>query len=356
MRIAMFCSPAHPIPPREGKILAPWVLAGQIADAMVDRGHTVDLYAAAGSKTKARLVSDDIDWRAFYRDGEDPRQIRFFDSWLASELYLRQRESAPYDIIHAHHPIHRIVPFTRFVDIPTVFTLHNAMADHYLFDTVRRTKNIHVTPISQSQQRTFPGLPYTEVVYNGIDLGDYQLSRDQWGYLLITGRIVPEKGFHTAIKIARQTGNKLIIAGEYLTGTGSAARYWEEQIKPNIDDEQILYAGTMGKSELVDLYRHAKALLFPIEWEEPFGLVMTEAMACGTPVVAFRRGSVPEVVVDGETGFVVDTIDEMVQAVAKIEQIDRQTCREHVVKHFSLDAMLDGYERVYSGITAATSR
>lgn len=350
MKIAIYCSPAYPVPPPAGKILAPWVLAGQIADSLVKRGHTVDLYAAKGSKTLAKVVDNSIDSSRFYQHGEDPRQIRFFDSQLAATLYRKQQLERCYDIIHVHHPIHRTLPFTQFVDIPTLITLHNTMSDSYVYQAAKQMSNVYLTPISHSQAKTYPGLPYTKVVYNGIEVEEYKFSSNDWGYLLATGRIVPEKGFHTAIEIAKQTDHKLIIAGEFLRGDNPAARYWKEQIEPHIDNKQILYAGTMSKAELVKLYQHAKALLFPIEWEEPFGLVMTEAMACGTPVIAYRRGSVPEVVIDGKTGFIVDTQEEMERAVASVAQINRVDCRKHVEKNFSLKAMVDGYEQVYSAL------
>jgi glycosyltransferase involved in cell wall biosynthesis len=346
MRIAIYCSPAHPVPPKQGRILAPWVLAGQIADQLVDRGHQVDLYAGEGSRTKANLISEGINPDSFYLKGEDPRRIRFFDSLLASKLYLKQQKEHCYDVIHVHHPIHRTLYYAPFVDIPTIITLHNPMQDDYIYETVRTMSNVHLVPISHNQANSYPNIPYTQVVYNGIDTEQYAFNATPWDYLLIAGRIVPEKGFHTAIKVAQQTGQKLIIAGEIYKDE-KTARYWSEQIEPHIDNNLISYAGALPSSKMVQLYQRAKALLFPIEWEEPFGLVMTEAMSCGTPVIAFRRGSVPEIIKEGKTGFIVRDEKEMAGAIGKISQINRQDCRQHVESYFSIRTMIDGYEQVY---------
>ncbi|MEK7603932.1 MAG: glycosyltransferase, partial [Patescibacteria group bacterium] len=155
------------------------------------------------------------------------------------------------------------------------------------------------------------------------------------------GRLEEKKGVFEAIQVAQATNSKLLIAG-----SPSEGKYWDEKIAPHLNDK-IRYIGLVPYNEIARYFRNAKAFLFPILWEEPFGLVMAEAMAAGTPVIAFNRGSVPEVVVDGKTGFIVKTVEEMAEAIRKIGQIDRRECRKHVEDNFSVEKMVDGYERAF---------
>jgi glycosyltransferase involved in cell wall biosynthesis len=163
-------------------------------------------------------------------------------------------------------------------------------------------------------------------------------------YLFFLGRISPEKGPLKAIKAAKLAKKRLLIAAKI---DPVDKEYFQKKVKPLLDGRQIKYIGEVGKKRKVQLLKNALALLAPIQWEEPFGLFMTEAMACGTPVIAFKRGSVPEIVKNGKTGFVVKNIQEMVRAIKKINQIDRKKCRERVIKKFSVEVMTTGYEKVY---------
>ena len=200
----------------------------------------------------------------------------------------------------------------------------------------------HQTPlisISHAQRRAFPDLHYVGTVYNGVDIADFSFDATPGEYLLMMGSITPHKNQSCGIAVAKAVGMKLVIAGKI----GDPA-YYAREIAPFIDGANVLHHGELGMEEKVALYANAKALLFPVLWEEPFGLVMIEAMACGTPVVAFRRGAIPEVVADFSTGYIVDTQDHMIDAVKKINQIDRAACRRHVEEHFTNEKMIEALD------------
>jgi len=187
-------------------------------------------------------------------------------------------------------------------------------------------------------------------VYNGIPIKDFPFGDKSENYLVYLGRISPLKGTHLAAQVAHKTGRKLFILGDVAGWERDDQGYFKEKVKPLIDGKLVAHVGEVNFAQKVSYLKKASALLFPIQWEEPFGLVMIESMACGTPVIAFKRGAIPEVVVDGKTGFIVDTVEEMIEAVNKIDQIDRRECRRWVEKNFTVEKMVDGYERVYQEI------
>ncbi len=199
--------------------------------------------------------------------------------------------------------------------------------------------NTPLISISNAQRRAFPHLNYVGTVYNGVDIADFPFESTSGDYLLMMGSITPHKNQACGIAVAKTLGMKLILAGKI----GDPA-YYAKEIAPFIDGTNVLHHGELGMAEKVELYKNAKALLFPVLWEEPFGLVMIEAMACGTPVVAFGRGAVLEVVVDGKTGFIVDMQEQMIDAVGKINVIDRAACRGHVENNFTNEKMVDSLE------------
>ncbi|KKU49457.1 MAG: Glycosyl transferase group 1 [Parcubacteria group bacterium GW2011_GWA1_47_10] len=213
-----------------------------------------------------------------------------------------------------------------------------------LADACRQLK-IPLVSISNAQRVPFPDLNYVGTVYNGIDIADFLFEKNPDDYLLMMGSITPHKNQKTGISVAKSVGIKLVIAGKI-----GDASYYAKEIAPHVDGKTVIHHGEIGMSEKVRLYGKAKALLFPVLWEEPFGLVMIEAMACGTPVIAFRRGAVPEVVADGKTGFIVENESQMIEAVKKIDQIDRTTCRKHVEGHFTNDHMVESLEKVVTSL------
>ncbi len=213
--------------------------------------------------------------------------------------------------------------------------------------------DVPLVSISDAQRQPVPHARWMDTIYHGIELDEFTFNPDVGGYLAFLGRISPDKGLDIAIRVARRVGVPLLIAARMplpqLQDPNVRAdwEYWENEVQPLLEGKQVELLGQLGGKDKDDFLRNAAALLFPIRWPEPFGLVMVEALACGTPVLAFRRGSVSEVVEDGVTGFVRDTEDELVEAVARVTELDRARCRAEAERRFSPAAMADGYERVY---------
>ncbi len=363
MNIGLYISPSHAVPPNEKNILAPWILVHQLVDGLVEAGHDVTLFAAKGSKTRATLVHGGIEPAIKklpeYDDHDDYRAYV-----VAQELAL-MREVIVYakekklDVVHIHQPVERLYPalLAMPATVPVVITFHDPISPERFaaLEKLMELGNIHLVSLSRSQQQGVP-FPFAAVVPNGVDtklfVPDSTLPLCHRP-LLITGRIVPQKGFVDAIAAARASGMRLMIVGQEYAEQSLAHAYFETQIKPVIDGKHVLWESIIKQDHLVGHYQTAAALLFPIQWEEPFGLVMIEAMACGTPVIAYNRGSISEVIVDAKTGFIVDPergVDGLVAAIKRIGEIDRKACRKHVEKHFSLAAMIDGYENVYKKV------
>jgi glycosyltransferase involved in cell wall biosynthesis len=288
------------------------------------------------------------------------------------------------DVIHMHDA--RAVEF--FYDsmfemqIPAVFTLHVQAEDSMLQGAYQRWCNplssplVYCASISEYQKRQYHDLLNTSnVVYHGIDLSEFPVKEapDKDNYLFTIGRITRAKGQDKAIETAKRTGSKLFIAGcvqnkpadceyfasfkdsidlcvdvnKYPVGTD----YYDRVMKPLLNsDKKIIYIGEINSEHKKQWYQYAKATLFPIQWGEPFGLVPVESMACGTPVIAFNRGAVPEIIVNGKTGFVVDSVDDMIEAVGLIDHIDPRECRRHVRHHFSITRMAHNYQELYHQI------
>ena len=286
------------------------------------------------------------------------------------------------DIIHAHDPkaVEFMYDSIYEMNVPIVMTLHVSAEVSSLGGAYQRWMNhlhasplVYCTAISEFQKSQYKGLVNAEnVVYHGIDVEEFPVKEepDKGSYLFTIGRVTRDKGQDKAIEIAKKTGSKLIIAGcvqnkpadrEFFAGLNNSIDlstevgkhqvdndYYTSVIKPLLDsDKQIIYIGEISSEHKKHWYRHARATLFPIQWGEPFGLVLVESMACGTPVVALNRGAVPEIVVDGKTGFVVDSVQAMIEAVSLIDSIDPSDCRSHVLKHFSIKSMAHKYSELY---------
>lgn len=364
MRIAMFCSGRFPTPPKEDVIFAPLWVASFLAEEMVKKGHKVTLFGARGSKSKGKVVDLGLPPLEMHPtlpncvDIRKDRVINFYEQIYISDIY-RRAEAGEFDVIHIH-PVDMAINFAVNSSVPTVFTLHDPIScwRKFIYELYPKNKNIHFVSISESQRGPSKKINYIDTIYNGIDVEKYEFDGKGGDYLFEASRIVPLKGFDLAIKIAQNSGMALKIAGEILD-----REYWEEKIKPFIGSK-ISYEGMVSPFNLPLLYRKAKAFIFPLQWEEPFGLVMIEAMACGTPVIAFDRGSVKEVVKDGVTGFVVPplnkkgepNIEGMAEAVRKINSIDRTACRRHVEENFTLEKMVEKYEKVYEKIAKKSKK
>jgi glycosyltransferase involved in cell wall biosynthesis len=357
MKIAMMVRSYLPVPRPADMIYAPIDLAVAIAEGLTQQGHQVDLFAPLGSSLKhANVVTSNLrplarnqaEMQKLLRNSEEVNHYipGLWDAYMAEEMFERAT-TGEYDLLHFHHPEVALGLAQANSNIPVVYTLHDPVYSWYreVFE-LYASPNQHYISISNNQRRDAPDLPYANTVYNGIDINEFKFHAEAEDYLLITGRVVPEKGFKEAIQVAQQTGMRLLIIGPvYPDHQG----YFDQYIKPHLNDK-ILYLGYMERDHLVKYYQKARALLMPIQWEEPFGLTMIEAMACGTPVIALRRGSVAEVIAHKKTGFIVNSLGDMIEAVGRIGTIDRKACRQHVEKYFSNERMVEAYKATYEKI------
>jgi glycosyltransferase involved in cell wall biosynthesis len=350
MRIGVFCTNEYTTPPPKGIIYAPLVVAQQIADGLTDRGHTVTIYAPKGSRVKSRLHTGGLP--SLYQNRilkeftaiNVERGVASYENLALSQLF-RHAQQGKIDLLHIHPSI-RAVFYAPLVKVPVVFTLHDPIipGKRFFYDRVL-SKNIHYVSISRSQQKPAPELPWAGTVYNGIDIKKFPFKASSGKYLAIVGRMRAEKGIYEAIIAARKAHVPLKIAGNPTWGP-----YWERKIKPYLS-RTIQHVGTIPYSKIPKFLSEARGFLFPIKWEEPFGLVMTESMATGTPVIAFNRGSVSEVMKNNKTGFIVKDVAAMVKAISRLNIIDRHACRKHVEDGFTLEKMVEGYEKIFSNLT-----
>lgn len=357
MRIAILGSVALPVPPpAQGG--TEWIAYYQ-AKGLSEKGHDVLLIAAQGTvasfqNTKVKVIEvgrGDVvagSNREQVSQGfvESSRKLRLEVVYLSQVAEKLVRLKDQYDIIINNMRGEAIfLPIAKLLGKPFVNVMHlnlfPELAELFLeFKT-------HVISISNAQRKDFPDLNYLATVYNGVDVNQFTFNSTPSDYLLMMGAIGRHKNQREAIAVAKELGIKLVLAGKI-----SQQDYFEE-LKKEIDGEQVRWVGEVEFSEKVKLYQNAKAFLFPILWEEPFGLVMIEAMACGTPVVAFNRGAVSEVVKNGLTGYVVDNHNQMVEAVKKINAIKRVACRKHVEENFIVEKMVDGYEKALQKLIIA---
>lgn len=340
LRIAQVAPLAERVPPR--KYGGTELVIYNLTEALVKRGHRVTLLARSDAQTSARLVP-------FYHP--DPRaqsrhQTRGYlvpNYWQTLQLGWVFERAKQFDIIHCHIGS-TFFPYSRLITTPTVLTLHGRLNTSEAKVIHQAYREQPLVSISNNQRQPLPHLRFIRTVYNGIDPATHPLGKGQGNYLAFLGRMSPEKGPVQAIQAAKRAKMKLIMAAKVDTVD---KEYFNTKVRPLIDGRQIRFVGEIGHREKVRLLQNAVGLLALIQWEEPFGLFMTEAMACGTPVIATHRGSVPEIVADGKTGFVVGDVTDAVRAIKSLHAISRGACRERVLKYFSAEAMADGYEAVY---------
>ena len=315
------------------------LVVSRLTDELVRRGHEVTLFASGDSKTLAQLEA--VYPRALRLDP----QIRDYDLYEMLELSQVYQRVSEFDIIHSHIGV-MALPMASLVSTPTIHTLHGSFTP----DTSRAFsyhQNQPYVSISDAQRRV--DLNYVSTVYNGINTGNYPFFEqpEDPPYLAFLGRFSPEKGPHNAIAIAKKSGWKLKMAGKI---DEVDTEFFDAEIAPHIDGKQIEYLGEVSHAEKAKLMGKAAVTLFPITWREPFGLVMIESMATGTPVIAIDLGSVPEVINHGVTGFVCQNIEQMADMIPKALELNRQVCREYVENKFTVTQMVNGYEAVYEKI------
>ena len=349
MKIAQVAPLWFPLPPKT--FGGTELVAYNLTEGLVKRGHQVTVFAAGDSRVSARLVAGWPKHLIKERMGGKviPWNNAHFPLLNFSQAFYQANK---FDIIHIHENSALLSSF--FVDLvktPVITTLHDPFPGPKSKDrwaTFNKFKKHNYVCISQAHQKsTKLKLNVVGIVYNGINLENFKFQEKPRDYLVWLGRIDPVKGVAEAIKIAKKVGKKLILAGRVDRNSPIASRYFDQKIKPQLKRGKIEYLGEVNMQQKNNLLRDAFAFISPIQWEEPFGLVMIEAMACGTPVIAFNRGAVAEIVKDKKTGYVVKNEREMITAIKKIDKIKRRDCREQVGKFFSVERMTLEYEKIY---------
>ncbi len=334
MKIAILSPVAWRTPPRH---YGPWEqVASNIAEGLVRRGFDVTLFATGDSVTEGKLD-------AVIPEGyEENKEI---DPKVAECLHISHlmENAHKFDLIHNHFDFLPLT-YTGLINTPMVTTIHG-FSSPKIIPVYKKYNGYNNYYVSISNSDRSPELNYIATVYNGIDISQFTYNPHPDDYLLYLGRIHYDKGTWEAIQIAKKAKKKLIIAGII-----QDKKYFEAKVAPYINDKDIIFLGHAGPEARDELLGRATALLHPINFEEPFGLSVAESMMCGTPVIAFNRGSMPELIANGKTGFIVDDIDEAVEKLQKIHRINRQACRSCAESRFSIDQMVNGYIKVYDKI------
>ena len=334
MRIAQVAAPLLPVPPQTyggtEKIVS------FLTEGLVKRGHDITLYASGDSRTGAKLKS------IF------PKSMMIWDNPIIpfTNVGFAYDDADKFDIIHNHAGAAGIA-LAKHIDTPVVTTLHNSYLTPGRPDYEYYKNACYYVAISNKQMQNLGGLKFGGMVYNAIDIDKFKYRKKKEDFFLFLSNITEVKAPDIAVRVAKKAGVRLKIAGKL---DDMKKGFYNKEIKPFVDGKKIQYLGMVDDKTKFDLYSKAKALIMPLRWEEPFGLVMIEAMASGTPVIAYKRGSVQELVRDGETGFVVNTPNEMIKAMKKVDQISPYECRNWVKEQFSVQRMVESYEQVYEGI------
>jgi len=333
MKIAVLSPIAWRTPPRK---YGPWEqVASNITEGLIENGIDVTLFATGDSITKGKL--EYICEQSYSENAElDPKV------WECLHISHLMEQADKFDLIHNNYDFLPLT-YSRLIRTPMVTTIHGFSSQKILSVYKKYNSTNHYVSISNSDRS--PELDYIATVYNGINTDEFTFHFEPKDYLLFFGRIHPEKGTSESIQIAKQSGRKLIISG-LIQHQG----YFDKKIKPYINDDDIVYVGNSGPGERDRLLGEAYALLHPISFEEPFGLSVVESLLCGTPVIAFNKGAMPEIILDGKTGFLVNTTNDAVEAVNNIKSINRNCCREYAASKFSRQKMVEGYLEIYKKI------
>jgi glycosyltransferase involved in cell wall biosynthesis len=338
MRVAIISPVWFPVPPlRYGGIES---IVALLADGLVDAGHEVTLVASGESGTKAELLS-------VFPEGQSEHIGKTL--WELHHALACYERAGELDVVNDHSgPLAAVLGGA--VKTPVVHTVHGPL-DRRAGDLYEQiagvAPQVGLVSVSLNQRKPRPDLPWVGNCLNALDLSAYPVHPHQGDYLLFIGRMSPDKGAHRAVEVAEATGLPLKLAGKMQELLEE--EYFDSQVRPHLGPE-IEYLGEVSQMDKVDLLQNARATLFPIEWEEPFGLVMVESMACGTPVIATRRGAVPEVVEDGRSGIIVDDHAQMGSALSLADRLDPMECRRYVEEQFSAERMVSDYEAVYAAM------
>lgn len=337
MRIAILSTVAWRTPPRH---YGPWEsVASNLTEELVNRGHDVSLYATGDSVTDAELKS--VCPRGYEEDAEIIPKV--WESLHISNLF---EEADQYDIIHNHFDFLPLT-YSAMTDTPIVTTIHGFSSPGILPVYRKYDDRVHYISISDADRAE--DLNYRDTIHHGIKIEEFDYQEKPDDYLLFFGRIHPDKGVREAIEIAVEAGKRLVIAGII-----QDKDYHQKYVEPHLTPGKIEYIGSVGPEKRSTLLGNALAMLHPIHFEEPFGLSVVESMACGTPVVAFNKGSMPELIEHRQNGYLVKNISEAVEAVGDLKNIRRADCRTHAEQNFTVDRMVTNYENVYETILDET--
>lgn len=353
MKIALLSTPWIAIPPKGYGGIE--LVVANLAEGLVKRGHDVTVFATGDSKTPAKCAY-------YYKQALGNNLVlkqNLYNILLHTDAFIQHATKEKYDILH-NHVGQSAFFFFDFLKVPFVHTLHGAYYKNLHATsgnleqkrlTMERFKYHPFISISDNQRISLPELNYVKTIYNGILPERFKCVMKPQDYIAWIGRVTPNKGLDIAIRIAQKAHVKLKISA--FIDQGDEA-YVEKTIRPLLTGPYVEFMGEITDFEAKTAFLgNAKAVLFPIQWHEPFGLVMIESMASGTPVIAFNKGSVPEVIEQGKTGFIVETEEEMLASLSQVDTIDREYCHRYATEHFSVDTMVDAYLEAYAQVISA---
>lgn len=349
------------------RIFAPLNASVDLADGLIDKGHQVFFYTASDVNSKAQIISGDdrliennpIYYQFRFRSEEEKKFAtaeiikRDFEYDLTQRCYKDALEGK-LDVVHSYHDFGAHY-FDQLTNFPTIYTLHDPLpqtADTLEYLRFSKFTHHNFVSISNSQRKSILSLNFINTVYHGLNLKNYEFDDSPDDYFIYFGRLIEDKGADIAIKLSLELGIPLHLATS-LSISNRNVSFYKEKIEPFIDGEKIVLRGYLERKDKSDFIKKAKAFIFPLRWEEPFGLTIIEAMACGTPVIAYNRGSISELIKDGVTGFVVDPKkgeDGLRDAISRIDEIDRNKCRQWVEDNFTLEKMINSYEKIYQEV------
>jgi glycosyltransferase involved in cell wall biosynthesis len=311
-----------------------------LADGLVERGHAVTLFGTSGTRTRAEL-------HATFAQGylEDPHGMWPWEMCELVNVAAACERAAEFDVIHyqcAYFPM--TLAFSRLVRAPLVQTIHHQPVPGQLA-LFRKFPDAHYVVLSAYHAAAMTGLSSVTTIPHGLDTNNFRFGAAPEDYLVFLGRFTPGKGVLEAIEVARRTGTRLLLAAP-------ESEYYRTHVAPLVDGELVRYVGELDFRAKTELLAGARALLYPVQQGEPFGLVLVEAMACGTPVAALRRGAVPEIVKHGVAGYAFETLDELVAGLSRVYALDRAAVRAHACRQFDARRMVDGYEQLYRRVSA----
>ena len=333
LRIALLSPISWRTPPRH---YGPWeAVVSLLAEELVESGLDVTLFASGDSQTRAKLVA--VSPRPYSEDASIEPKVA--ECLHIAEVFER---AAEFDVIHNNFDFLPLT-YSGLTETPLLTTIHGFSSPSILPVYKKYNGRTHYVAISEADKS--PQLDYVAVIHHGIDIAQFPFVEDYGAYLLFFGRIHHDKGVYEAIQVAQRAGMKLLIAGII-----HDQDYFDSRVQPYLDGNLVEYIGPVGPVERAEVLGHASAVLHLVNFDEPFGLSMVESLACGTPVIAFRRGSIPEIIRHGETGFIVDHVDQAVEAVGAVQRLKRSVCREDAQSRFSHTRMAQDYIRVYGEI------